>query len=73
MDKECQPLKPSERRLASRLASKAEADKKEFTCDRCGQSKRRPEFWPRDLQNRHQGLACRACNPVPPKQRRKRR
>ena len=66
--KACQPLKPSERKAAI----KAKVDEKEFVCDNCGQSKRRPEFWPRDLKNKHQGLLCKAYRPVPPEQRRRR-
>jgi hypothetical protein len=50
-----------ERRLA---ASHATA-----TCTQCSKEGSQIEFWPADWHNRDQGIACTACQPLPPAER----
>ena len=51
----------AQRRLA---ASHATA-----TCTQCSKEGSQIEFWPADWHNRDQGIACTACQPLPPAER----
>ena len=78
--KSCEPHAPQDRgvgqgHLCDALWKRNEERKlQSLKCSTCGVEQARERFWPMDIRNRLKKgrLSCKACEPTPPNERRKR-